>query len=144
VNYVHTAKQQKISNIFPLFQINSFHTRIWRIYEMKRQVYHLLLEGSSRNVGRTLGRICRSIPGFRESVRTGEPCLSKQELPQMLKMFDEFCPGLNEEIEGFAEELKIPAAEVFYYAMTYLRPGCSQMAVLPSKTENGHTLLARN
>jgi predicted choloylglycine hydrolase len=62
----------------------------------------------------------------------------------MLRLFDEFCPGLNDEIEGFAEELKIPSAEVFYYAMTYLRPGCSQMAVLPSLTENGHTLLARN
>jgi predicted choloylglycine hydrolase len=111
---------------------------------MERQVNHLLLEGSSRDVGRTLGKICSSIPGFKEFVRAREQFITKQELPQMLRLFDEFCPGLNEEIEGFAEELKIPAPEVFYYAMTYLRPGCSQMAVLPSKTENGHTLLARN
>jgi predicted choloylglycine hydrolase len=62
----------------------------------------------------------------------------------MYKLFDEFCPGINEEIEGFAEVLKIRVARVMYYSMSYLRPRCSQMAVLPSKTINGHTLLARN
>ncbi|WP_242975156.1 C45 family autoproteolytic acyltransferase/hydolase [Anaerovirgula multivorans] len=62
----------------------------------------------------------------------------------MYKLFDEFCPGINEEIAGFADELNIPTIQVLYYAMSYLRPGCSQMTVLPSKTKNGHTLLGRN
>ncbi len=111
---------------------------------MERQAYHLLLEGSSRDVGKTLGGICRTVPGFEEAVRLKEPFLSKQEETHMYRLFDEYCPGLNGEIAGFAEELGLPAERVFYYAMTYLRPGCSQMAVLPSRTKNGHTLMARN
>ncbi len=111
---------------------------------MGRQSNHLLLEGSSYDAGRTLGRICRSIPDLEGFVRASGTCFSNQETTQMLKLFEEYCPGLNEEIQGFAVELGILPRQVFYYAMTYLRPGCSQMAVLPSKTENGHILMARN
>lgn len=111
---------------------------------MEIQAQHMLLTGSSYEVGQTLGSICRKTPGFSEAVRIKEPYLSKQDEKQMYKLFEEFSPGINEEIAGFADALSIPAIQVLYYAMTYLRPGCSQMAVLPSKTTNGHTLLARN
>ncbi len=40
-------------------------------------------------------------------------------------MFNEWCPGLNEELAGFAGELAVPIKSVVYYAMTYLRPSCS-------------------
>lgn len=111
---------------------------------MERQEYRLLLEGSSYDAGRKLGGIARNIPGHLECMLLKEPFLSKEEEKQMLRLFDEFCPGLNEEIAGFAEELKIPVVQVMYYAMTYLRPGCSQMVVLPSLTADGHTFMARN
>lgn len=111
---------------------------------MERQAHRILLEGSNYEAGMTLGRIAGNNPGLKQFMTLKEPFLSKQDEQQMLRLFDEFCPGLNEEIEGFAEELKIPAVHVMYYAMTYLRPGCSQMAVLPSLTDNGHTLMARN
>jgi predicted choloylglycine hydrolase len=111
---------------------------------MERQAHRLLLKGSSFEAGKTLGSIAGGIPELTQFMKLKEPFLSRQEEKQMLQLFDEFCPGLNEEIEGFAEELNIPAVQVMYYAMTYLRPGCSQMAILPSITDNGHTLMARN
>lgn len=111
---------------------------------MEKQAYHILLEGSSYEAGRTLGTICRKTPGLSDAMRIRETFIAKQDEKKMYKLFDEFCPGINEEIVGFADELNIPAIQVLYYAWTYLRPGCSQMAVLPSKTINGHTLLARN
>ncbi len=111
---------------------------------MERQARRLLLEGSSYEVGKVLGRNAAGIPELIQFMKLKEPFLTGQEEKQMLCLFDEFCPGLNEELEGFAEELKIPAVQVMYYAMTYLRPGCSQMALLPSITDNGHTLMARN
>lgn len=111
---------------------------------MENQAYHILLKGSNYEAGRTLGTICGKIPGLSDAMRIKEAFLKKQDETQMYKLFDEFCPGINEEIAGFADELNIPTIQVLYYAMSYLSPGCSQMAVLPSKTKNGHTLLARN
>lgn len=112
---------------------------------MENRIYsHILLEGNNYEAGRTLGIIYKGIPGLVDAMKTGEAFLAKQDEAKMYKLFDEFCPGINEEIAGFADELNIPAIQVLYYAFTYLRPGCSQMALLPSKTENGHTLLARN
>lgn len=111
---------------------------------MERQEYRLLLEGSNYDAGRTLGRAALNIPELVKIMDLKEPCLPKEEEKQMLRLFNEYCPGLNEEVEGFAEELKIPATQVMYYAATYLRPGCSQMAVLPSLTANGHMLMGRN
>lgn len=111
---------------------------------MDKQARYLLLEGNNFEVGRVLGKIYGKIPGFSDAVRSKETFLTQQAETQMYRLFDEFCPGINEEIAGFADELKLPAGQILYYAMTYLRPGCSQMAVLPSKTQNGHTLLARN
>ncbi|MFM1655728.1 hypothetical protein ACI7RC_27055 [Brevibacillus sp. B_LB10_24] len=101
---------------------------------MEQQAHHILLEGNNYEAGRALGSICRKIPGLSDSMRVKEAFLTKQDETQMYKLFDEFCPGINEEIEGFADELKIPAEQVLYYTMTYLRPSCSQMAVLPSRT----------
>ena len=111
---------------------------------MDRQAQHIILKGSNYEVGRAMGSYCASIPELVNAMKATDFFLSKQEEEQMYKLFDKFCPGINEEIEGFAEELKIPTTQVLYYSMSYLRPGCSQMAVLPSKTNNRHTLLARN
>ncbi|WP_094604187.1 hypothetical protein SPSIL_036230 [Sporomusa silvacetica DSM 10669] len=111
---------------------------------MENQAQHIILKGSNYEVGRTLGTICKEISGFSNAMRSKTAFLTKQDETQMHKLFDEFCPGINEEIAGFAEELNIPAMQVLYYEMSYLHPGCSQVAVLPSKTKNGHTILARN
>jgi predicted choloylglycine hydrolase len=111
---------------------------------MNAQAYHILLEGNNYEVGRDLGNICKKIPGLADAMRMKEEFITKQDEAKMYQLFDEFCPGINEEIIGFADELGIPVVQVLYYAMTYLQPGCSQIAVLPSKTKNGHTLLARN
>ena len=111
---------------------------------MEKQVFHMLLVGSNFGVGRTLAKVCKSLPGFVEAVTTKDAFLSKSDVSKMYQLFDKFCPGINEELSGFAEELNIQPIQALYYAMTYLRPGCSQIAVLSSKTNNGHTLLARN
>jgi len=59
-------------------------------------------------------------------------------------MFDRWCPGLNEEIQGFVEALGVAPVQVIYYSMTCLKPRCSQMVLLPGITKNGHILMARS
>lgn len=111
---------------------------------MNISAYHTLLEGSNYEVGHIMGSMIREIPGAAASVQAAECCVGKGKEKEMYRLFDEFCPGINEEIAGFAEELNIPPAQILYYTETFLRPGCSQMVLLPSKTLNGHTILARN
>lgn len=102
------------------------------------------LEGTNYEVGKLLGEKMKSVPQFMEMQKMQKSLFSKQEEAQITKMFNEYCPGINEEIEGFANALGLDKFQVIYYAMTYLKPGCSQMVVLPEKTEDNHVLLARN
>lgn len=108
------------------------------------RAHYMHIEGTNYKVGETLGNLCSSIPGIKERFSFAEGVFTKQEEKQMFQLFDKFCPGINEEVAGFAETIKILENKVLYYLLTYLKPGCSQVAVLPSKTENGHVLMARN
>lgn len=106
------------------------------------KAYHIYMEGESYEVGRTLGQMVLKAGVDLQNARSS--ALSARDEQDIYKLFSEFCPGLNEEIAGFAEVLGIPPRQVIFYSLTYLKPGCSQMAVLPAQTANGHTLVARN
>lgn len=102
------------------------------------------IEGTNYEVGETLGNIYCNTPELKERFRFSEGAFTKQEEKQMIQVFDKFCPGINEEIAGFAEIMKIPERQIIYYLLSYIKPGCSQLAVLPAKTKNGNVLMARN
>lgn len=102
------------------------------------------LKGSSYEIGRTLGRLISPVLPLKKAYTAGFDGFGSQEIREAEKLFGDWCPGLSEELFGFADELKVSKEKVIYYAMTYLRPNCSHLALLPSKTANGHPLLARN
>ena len=104
----------------------------------------LELKGSSYEIGQALGRIAASIPPMKNYYTSGYENFGEAEARQAKTLFDRWCPGLNEELSGFAGELNVPLESVIYYAMTYLKPNCSHLALLPSKSSNGHPLIARN
>lgn len=104
---------------------------------------HYELKGSSYEVGKSIGAMCLNI-GTAKCQIDKINRFTKEESKQILSLFHQYCPGINEEISGFADALAIDDMQVVYYFMTYLKPGCSQLAVLPSKTKDGHILLARN
>lgn len=110
----------------------------------KTNAYYTKLEGSNYEIGRKLGEDIKKIPELLNQCILPRGTFSKNELDEINKIFNEFCPGINEEIIGFSEVLKIPVEQVMYYAYTYLKPGCSQMVVLPSITKDKHILLGRN
>lgn len=111
---------------------------------MNLSANHILLSGSSYEVGKALGGFFKGNPGLIDTLTINEPYISKDDKLQMFRLFDNYCPGINEEIAGFAEALNISPLHVLYYAESYLCPGCSQIAVLPAMSENGHMILARN
>lgn len=102
------------------------------------------LQGDSYNIGRRLGEIYAESPKLAKLHTSPFPGFQEKDFTQARTMFSRWCPGLNEELAGFADALHVPLAHIFYYAMTYLHPNCSQLSVLPSRTKNGHPLLARS
>lgn len=102
------------------------------------------LAGSSYEIGKRLGNLTATIPPLMASQASGFQGLDKEQVQKAITCFDRWCPGLSEELEGFADALSIDPVKVTFYAMTYLVPRCSQMLVSPQKSTNGHTLLARN
>lgn len=102
------------------------------------------LKGSSYEIGRALGRMISAVLPLKNAYTAGFHGFTTKELAEAQKLFEEWCPGLNEELAGFADETGTAQENVIYYAMTWLHPNCSQIALLPSMTENGHPLLARN
>ncbi len=109
---------------------------------------HAVLEGTAYEVGRQQGEIIQRIPAAAKFFTSPLPergPLSPREAEAFLKFFATYCPGLNEEIDGFAHALGASPEQVVYYAFTY-QPGghCSHFAALPSLTEDGHLLVGRN
>ena len=101
------------------------------------------MSGSSYDIGFRLGKMAAAIPPFR-AVHSSGMQLSNEDISLAQSLFNEWCPGLNDEIHGFADALSIAPIQMTYYAMTYLVPRCSQIAIMPGLSENGHVLMARS
>ena len=100
--------------------------------------------GTNYEIGYQLGKIAMNYPEFAKMQKCSPGAFTEEQATQMTEMFDCYCPGLNEELQGFAEAIGIKRLQMVYYAMTYLTPGCPLLAVLPKLTENGHVMVARN
>ncbi len=122
---------------------------------------HLILEGTSYEVGKMQGqaikdnqkmhaRIENAIASFLNSMgysssKPNHKYMGFQDFPEMQTFFEEHCPGLNEEIQGFADGLNVDVTEVPFYGATYLVPkNCSQFAVPSSVTSDRHVYVGRS
>ena len=104
----------------------------------------LELSGSSYEAGRLLGSRLASVPGLKKRLSGGFPGFGLTQFNQASQCFSRWCPGLNEELAGFADALGCAPEQVLYYGMTWLTPRCSHLALLPSMTASGHPMTARN
>ena len=101
----------------------------------------LELSGSSRNIGKRLAESGND--GLIDFMKSGEE-MSNADMKEIIDLFDKWCPGLNDELQGFADVTGVSLASVSYYAATYLRPSCSQLAISAPKSANGRPILARS
>lgn len=125
---------------------------------------HVVLEGSAYEVGRLQGEMCKQNPElvkFMTSPLPDAPARSRQEIQEIMQFCDLHCPGLNEEIRGFADSLGVSPEEIVYYSFSSQPPvslpqassqggvqqlsgQCSQAVVLPSLTRDGRMYVARS
>lgn len=107
-------------------------------------VHTLELKGSSYDIGYKLGSIISENIALKKAYTRILEGFGLTEYKDAVKLFDEWCPGISEEIDGFADAFKVNTEQIAYYAMTYLLPRCSQIALLPNMTAQNKHLLARN
>lgn len=109
---------------------------------------HSVLEGSAYEVGRLQGERIQLNPEaaqFFTSPFPGSKPLTPQQIDTAIKFFQKHCPGLDEEIHGFADALGVPPEQIVYYAFTYQGGGqCSHFAVLPPLSADGHVRVGRS
>lgn len=108
------------------------------------QAHTMNLEGTSYEIGCALGRMTAGIPPLRAHATGGMEGFGPAQADEAIALFDRWCPGLTEELRGFADTLETRPEQVLYYAMTYLLPRCSQIGLTPGLTAEGKPLVARN
>jgi len=112
---------------------------------IKVKGYHTVLKGSSYEIGQQQANILvKKYPQALKCVIGETSNISNNLFKDLITLFDRFCPGLNEEIIGFCDVLKVSPNKLQYFDMTWLNAGCSHLAVLPEKTIDGHTYVLRN
>lgn len=110
----------------------------------KTKVYLKNYVGTSYEVGSQIGKWALATPDLLQRALLPPDAYPYDKFEQIVNLLDTYCPSINEEIKGFSDTVGVGARQAIFYAMTYLERGCSLMAALPSKTESGHTVMARN
>jgi hypothetical protein len=103
------------------------------------QFQHIILEGTSYKVGKAQGDILKqdeeAIATFASSDLDPQ-VFGLKDLKEMQELYERYCPGVNDEIQGFADSLGVPAEKIFYYGASYRSPGnCSHMVALAPITD---------
>jgi len=110
---------------------------------------HSVLEGTAYEVGKQQGEWLMQYPEAIVRFLTPPPSehgpLTPRQANEAFVFFDRYCPGLNDEIRGFADSLGMQPEQILYYATAYAHPGqCSHTVVLPLASENGHVYVGRS
>ncbi len=123
---------------------------------------HVVLEGTAYEVGKMQGEILKNDREMRARIegaissflsqlgvsKDGKPDLKTMgfhDFEELQAFFEEYCPGLNEEMQGFADSMGVEISEVPFYGATYYVPkNCSQVAVLSSVTDDEHVYVGRS
>jgi predicted choloylglycine hydrolase len=103
------------------------------------------LAGSAFEIGKQQGLAVRQIPPFVSFLSSVNPEWSERFAHETEALIREYCPGLEEEIHGLADGLGVGPEKISYVMNSYLiPPRCSHMVILPDRTADGHTLVARS
>ncbi|MBO1581683.1 C45 family peptidase [Bacillus sp. XF8] len=102
------------------------------------------LSGNHYEIGRKQGEFVRNNLHLLSQFIQQEKFIADEHWKESRNILEQYCPGINEEIEGFCDVLKIFPRQIMYYYQTLLKAGCSHCALLPHKTDLKHTYVLRN
>ena len=68
----------------------------------------------------------------------------KEDLKAAEALYEKYCPGLIDELKGYAEAFSASLQDVCYTWMSYLLPRCSGLIMTDQKMSDSHTKIFRN
>lgn len=116
---------------------------------IKRNFEHIVLEGTAYEVGSQQAEILKKqnpeTAKWFVSANIDPKKMGFDSFEEIQAFYEEYCPGINDEIMGFADGLGVPAAKLQFYNPPIFHPGnCSQLAVLSSVTDDDHVYVGRS
>lgn len=110
----------------------------------KKDFMHVQLAGTAYQLGRQIGEGIKNSSAGWDYFFLELPGRTKERAGRLLELYDSISPGIRDEVQGCADVLGYPVEQVIYVWNTILSPGCSHLAVMPGKSVEGQTLVARN
>jgi predicted choloylglycine hydrolase len=124
--------------------------RLNQAYSMiKKSFQHVVLEGSSYEVGLQQGEILKKenpeAARWFASADVNPEKIGFNDFNELQAFYEENCPGITDEIQGFAEGLAVSPDKLQLYSPPIYQLGnCSQFAVLSSVTDDKHVYVGRS
>jgi predicted choloylglycine hydrolase len=116
---------------------------------LKKVFQHVVLEGTSYDVGQQLGEILKkhnpeTVKWF-VSAKVEPEKLGFKNFVDLQAFYEEYCPGINDEILGLADSFGAKPCYLQVYCLPILQhSNCSQFAVLSSITNSKHVYVGRS
>jgi len=116
----------------------------------KVKYHHIVLDGSGYEAGKQLAEVINQDPNskrFHSSAKLDLKKVGFADFNSLQDNCEECCPGITEEIQGFADGLGTSPDKVPFWNWTYspsLGGNCSQLAVLSSVTKDHHVYAGRS
>jgi predicted choloylglycine hydrolase len=116
---------------------------------IKKDFQHIILEGTAYEVGQQQADILkRQNPEAAKWFASADIDPSKMgfdSFDELQTFYEEYCPGITDEITGFADGLGVKPDQLQLYNPPIYYPGnCSQLAVLSSVANNKHVYVGRS
>lgn len=103
-----------------------------------KSISYFTLEGSYKEMGQQMALKTKL------GVLKAPKHFTDHEINEALKLYEEHCPGIVRELEGYAEVCNVSVHDIAFTWMTYLIPRCSGLIVEGGLMQDGSTRLIRN
>jgi len=105
-----------------------------------QKVSYFTLEGTYEEIGKQLARRTNKD----EMMQKAPDFFSEDVWEEAIELYTTYCPGLLEELQGYADELKVNKKDLAYMWMTYLLPHCSGLVINGELLEDKSSKIFRN
>jgi hypothetical protein len=117
-----------------------------------KKYYYVVLEGTSYEIGQQIADLLykdNKLPAqLLTSGVSDSQKLGFKDFKDVQAFLEEFCPGINDEMQGLADSLDVDLKQIFYYDWILLGPppmfGCTHFSVMGQATADNHTLIGRS
>jgi predicted choloylglycine hydrolase len=115
---------------------------------INRKYQYVVLEGNNYEIGKQQAELIKDNPyllNFLTKRKAKPQLLGFSDHKSQIRFYDEWCPGIIDEFQGFADELQVPLQNLALFDPPIFVPGnCSHMATLSSITQNKHVYVGRS